>query len=42
MHAEIVLIGILAGGASCYSAGKEIFAPGNFILPCYINMTGGQ
>ncbi|XP_064628726.1 uncharacterized protein LOC135488174 [Lineus longissimus] len=42
IHVEILLIGVLAGGASCYSAVNEIFAPGSFVMPCYINVTIGQ
>ena len=35
---EIILIGILGGVASTYSALLDLFAPDSFTPPCYVNV----
>ncbi|XP_064627997.1 uncharacterized protein LOC135487832 [Lineus longissimus] len=42
IHIEIIVVGIIAGAASCYSAINEIVAPGTFIPPCYLNATAAK
>ncbi|XP_023239379.1 amino acid transporter AVT1J-like isoform X1 [Centruroides sculpturatus] len=39
---EVMLIGIVAGVISSYSALNDIFKPDAFTLPCYINLTAAS
>ncbi|XP_064594698.1 uncharacterized protein LOC135461499 [Liolophura sinensis] len=42
MNYEILMVGVVAGIASTYSAITDLSAPGSFTLPCYINMTSAE
>ncbi|XP_064596417.1 uncharacterized protein LOC135463023 [Liolophura sinensis] len=42
MNCEILIVGVVAGIASTYSAVTDLTAPGSFTLPCYVNMTSAE
>ena len=37
LNVEIMLVGVVGGVASTYSAMLEITGPGTFVPPCYVN-----
>ncbi|XP_067675354.1 uncharacterized protein [Haliotis asinina] len=39
---EIVLVGLVAGVASTYSAFAGLLSPGAFTVPCYVNLTAAS
>ena len=42
MNIEIIILGLVAGIASTYSAIKAIASPGSFTVPCYVNITAAS
>ena len=42
MLIEIMVVGILAGATSTYSAIRDLASPNAFTLPCFINVTAAS